>query len=273
MWTSLFSFLYLDALDFEEDWSFSSVSLICFWTTSSAGPAISFTCFLNLSFFSVLWLLLATISFAILLLLRLDLVILSSVFLILSRSIFSPVFFNPLNFSNLVFILCSSFSIFISSSFLVIGLIGFEICFSFFKSRFISPTFLNLGMEELDLITLCFSFSSCSFSNLTLNSSFSFFFSSLKSCDSTLLDLSELNSWESKKYCSLEIFDVGLASISCPYDDKNSLIRSREILNSLITLFSRTLFSTTLLLTNYLQTPHLKFFWHLQLSLPQDLFF
>ena len=247
LWTSLFSFLYFDALDLEEDWSFSRVSLICFWTTSSVGDAMSFDCLLNLSFFSELWLLFKATSFAILLLFLFDFTDLS-VFSSLSRSIFSPVFFKPDNFSNFVCILWESrFSVFLSVSGLAFSTlsISFEMVFCFFKSRFISPIFLNLGMDELEVMTWFFSFSICSFSNLILNSSFSFFFSSLKSCDSTLLDLSELNSWESSEYCSSEIFEVGLASISCPLDNKNSTTRSNEILNSLTTLFNLTLFSAT----------------------------
>ena len=162
LWTSLFSFLYFDALDLEEDCNFSSVSLICFWTTSSDGAVTSLGCLLSLSLFSELCLLFEIISLAILLLFLFDLTKLSSAFLILSRSIFSPVFFNPDNFSNLVCILKSSFWTIFLLSFST-SEVWSESGFSFFLLRFISPTFLNLGIDELEVMTRFFSFSSCYF--------------------------------------------------------------------------------------------------------------
>ena len=106
-------------------------------------------------------------------------------------------------------------------------------------SRSIFPKWIGFFISFLSMKEACFlSFSSSSFSFFNLNSSFSFLFSSLKSWDSTLFDLSELNSFKNKLYWSGEILVVGLASISWPFEAKNSTALSREILNSLSTLFN-----------------------------------
>ena len=264
---SLFSFLYLAALDFD-DCSFSNVSFICFWTSSSEGDTeVTLLLFLISDVFFELsfW---PTTSLDILLRFLLDFELSSSDsgFLNFSRSIFSPVFFKPESFSYLVWIFDFFSSLFESSSstddwiFSLFTIRSFGLS-SFFLSRFISPTFLNWWKEDLDVIVPLLDFSSFSCSNLILNSSFSFCFSSIKSCNSTLLDLSELNSARSKSYWAWEILVVGLASISCPFDERNSTTLSREILNSLITLFNLILFTS---LINFLQTLHSKFSLHQQ---------
>ena len=245
LWVSLFSFLYFDALDLEEVCNFSNVSLICFCTSSSDGT-LGVTLLLD----SLKFLFLSTaeslviISFAILLLF---LFIFWSVwsfesgFLKFSRLMVWPVSFMPESFSYLVSIfdeVLSWFSWFWTTFFS--SVFFWETGFS----KSISPTFLNCCIDDFDVMTFLWIFNSFSCSAFARITSFSFFFSSLKSSDSTLLDLSELNSFNNKSYWICEIFVVGLASILWPFEDKNSTTRSREILNSLKTLFNLILFNS-----------------------------
>ena len=246
LWVSLFSFLYFAPLDFDVPWSFSNVSLICFWTSSSEGAEVLMEdfLFLNWGFFVICSLLIT--SFAILLLFFLFLLSESPSLGLLNlfKSIFSPVFFNPESFSYFVWIF-ESFSVVLSTVFLSeIKLSSFLVEISFIGFKSISPTFLNLWKEDFEVIVLDWAFCSCSFSNFILNSSFSLFFSSIRSWDSTLLDLSDLNSASKRSYWLWEIFVVGLASISWPFEERNSTTLSREILNSLITLFNLILFNS-----------------------------
>ena len=261
LWVSLFSFLYFDALDFEEVCNFSRVSLICFWTSSSDGANGLILPLLNFKF-SLLFVeaSLTTTSFAILLLFFFVFwsALSDSFFLRLSKSIVWPVCLSPESFSYLVSILVGDFSIiFLSStSFTVSTFFSVFSNFSLtmldlFKS--ISPTFLNCWIDDLDVIVCLCIFNSLSFSACTLISSFSFFFSSLRSWDSTLLDRSELNSFSNKSYWVWDIFVVGRASISCPFVDKNSTTLSSEILNSLITLFNLILFNSDIYLVVFVK--------------------
>ena len=250
LWESLFSFLYLAPLE-DLPWSFSRVSRICFWTSSSVGSLLTTLVRVALLKFFFCWTFGFIGSFEILILFLFEptplcLLEIGFCFSNFPRSILSPTVFKPLSLVYLVsilelFELSSTFSSTFSSIFS--DCFSSEIdslCFGLLKlSRSIFPRWTGFFISALWINeAFFFSFSSISFSILSLNSSFSFRFSSLKSWDSTLLDLSELNSLRNKSYWSPDILVVGLASTSWPLLAKNSTALSREILNSLNTLFS-----------------------------------
>ncbi len=126
-------------------------------------------------------------------------------------------------------------------------------------SKSIFPTVLRVGTSALALMTCFLARSSSSFlffscssrftfsssSRLRLSSfsrskrkiSFSFLFSSLTSIDASFFPLSAENCLFKAACSSPEIFALGEASISKPLVFKNSTALSREIFNSLKTLF------------------------------------
>ena len=183
---SLLSFLYLAPLDFEDlPWSFSRVSLICFWISSSVGSTFWFKFFdllslLNLFARSLGW---ETSLLILFLLLFLDSSTWSSFFLIESKSMTSPVFFKPVNFWKFVWIFDESSG-------------------SFFSSSFSNSFWTGLEISVLDSISFDASSStsnfssdfSWSFSSIICFSSSSFFFWVLISSSLSLSDLSVWNS-------------------------------------------------------------------------------
>ena len=274
-------FLYLAPFEDDLPCNFSKVSRICFWTSTSEG-SLATGLDLPPGLLKVLLLLLETVGFTgsleilILFLLETELCFeaadlgLSN----LPKSILSPTVFKTLNLVYLVLILELSLTSSTWDSDFIFSTVktGFITFFSAFDSTLgsvlgsvlgsILSSVLGLALGLLNLSKsifpkwtgflisalsikefLFFSFSSNSFSSLILSSSFSFLFSSLKSWDSTLLDLSELNSFKNKVYWSGEILVVGLASISCPLEARNSTALSREMLNSLKILFNLFSFS------------------------------
>ena len=137
--------------------------------------------------------------------------------------------------------LFSCFSEILDSSFsFVLGFI-FDPLFKLWRSIFPIDFGFSISTFE-DFKVSFFNWSSTlSFSNLSwinLSFSFSFLFSSVISADSSFLDLSVSNSSKSNWYTSLEIFVVGLASIWISFFDKWSTTLSKEIFNSLKTLFN-----------------------------------
>ena len=277
LWESLFSLRYLAPFD-DLPCNFSKVSLICFWTSSSLGSFETTLALEVLLKFFLFWLVGFTGSLLILILFLFEpedcLLALGFGFSNFPKSILSPTVFKPLNFLYLVSIFVLSLGLsselswtgFFGSISFGKSSLGFDSDFGFglFKlSKSILPKCTGFLISALSINeAFFFCFSSISFSILSLNSSFSFLFSSLKSWDSTLLDLSELNSFKNKSYCSDEIFVVGLASISWPFTDKNSTALSREILNSLSTLFNLVNLVSLIFKYNIIQKIlHLIHFW------------